>query len=86
MGLTLTAAGGYLASTALSQEPGEPTRTVTVDVAGPTGPQGPPGPAGEQGPPGSQERRAGGHRRPTWPPGPAASSPASPGTAPASSS
>ena len=42
-------AGGVaasVASVALSQQ--EPTRTVTVDVAGP-GPPGPPGPAGADG-------------------------------------
>ena len=56
-GSLLAAGSGYLATTALSQEPGEPTRTVTVDVG--TGEQGPPapGPPGEQGvagPPGEQ--------------------------------
>lgn len=48
VGLLLAAGSGYLASVALSQAPGEPTRTVTVDVAGP-GPQGPPGPPGPAG-------------------------------------
>jgi hypothetical protein len=55
-GLTLVASGGYLASEALSQT-GEPTKTVTIDVAtgeqGPAGPSGPPGPQGDTGPAGS---------------------------------
>jgi hypothetical protein len=53
-GLSLVAAGGYLASEALSQT-GEPTKTVTVDltdVTGPKGDTGPQGPAGPSGPPG----------------------------------
>jgi hypothetical protein len=48
--LVLTAGSGFLAATALSQSGGEPTKTVTVDVA--TGPQGPAGPKGEPGPQG----------------------------------
>ena len=64
-GSLLAAASGYLASVALSQTGGEPTRTVTVDVGtgeqgppgepgapGPQGPPGPVGPAGPAGPPG----------------------------------
>lgn len=57
-GLTLVASGGYLASEALSQT-GEPTRTVTINVAtgaqgatGPAGPKGDTGSAGPQGEPG----------------------------------
>ena len=64
-GSVMAAGSGFLAATALSQEPPGPTRTVTIDVAtgsqgppGETGPQGErgpiglPGPQGEQGPPG----------------------------------
>jgi Collagen triple helix repeat (20 copies) len=50
LGLTMTAGAGFLAATALSQEPPGATQTVTVDVA--TGPQGPPGETGPPGPPG----------------------------------
>lgn len=47
--LALAGATGYFAATALSQA-GEPTRTVTIDVAtGPQGPAGPPGPPGPSG-------------------------------------
>lgn len=59
-GSILAAGGGYLTSVALGQTPGEPTRTVTVDVA--TGPQGEPGPPGERGPAGDPG--------PPGPPGP----------------
>jgi hypothetical protein len=42
---------GFLASTALSQDPQEPIRTVTVDIPiGTPGPAGPPGETGPQGP------------------------------------
>jgi hypothetical protein len=58
----LAAGSGYLTSVALSQT-GEPTRTVTIDVA--TGPAGPPGPAGERGPAGPA-----GEPGPPGPPGP----------------
>ena len=62
-GSILAAGSGYLASTALSQEPGAPSRTVTIDVA--TGPQGEPGPPGPQGETGPQ-----GEIGPPGPPGP----------------
>jgi collagen triple helix repeat protein len=66
LGLALAGASGFLASTALSQEPGAPTRTVTIDVAtGPQGPAGERGPAGPTGDPGPQ-----GPRGPAGPPGP----------------
>jgi Collagen triple helix repeat (20 copies) len=58
----MAAGSGFLAATALSQEPLGPTRTVTIDVGtgaqglpgppGETGPRGPAGPQGEQGPQG----------------------------------
>lgn len=62
-GLALVASGGYLASEALSQT-GEPTRTVTIDVA--TGAQGPPGATGPAGPKGDT-----GSAGPQGEPGPA---------------
>ena len=66
-GSVLAASSGYLASVALSQEPpGEPQRTVTIDVA--TGPQGEPGPPGERGPTGAQGIQ--GEPGPPGPPGP----------------
>jgi len=48
--LVFVGASGFIAATALGQEPAPPTKTVTVNVA--TGPQGQPGPAGPAGPPG----------------------------------
>jgi len=48
----LAAGSGFLAATALSQDPPTTGRTVTIDVA--TGPVGPPGPQGEQGEKGDQ--------------------------------
>ena len=65
-GSILAAGSGYLASTALSQEPGAPSRTVTIDVA--TGPQGPPGEPGPPGPIG--ETGPQGEPGPPGPPGP----------------
>lgn len=51
--LVLAGASGYLASTALSQEPGIPSKTVTVEVeTGPKGDTGATGPKGDVGPPG----------------------------------
>lgn len=72
----MAAGSGFLAATALSQEPPGPTRTVTVDVGtGEQGPPGPPGPAGEtgaRGPAGPQgERGAQGPIGPIGPQGPA---------------
>ena len=69
-GSLLAAGAGYGAAVALGQE-GEPTQTVTIDVA--TGPAGPPGETGPQGatgpagPPGPQGERgpAGGAACPT---------------------
>ena len=59
-GSVLAAASGFGASTALSQEPSEPTRTVTVNIGtGEQGPAGPAGPAGPSGPPGGQTCPAG---------------------------
>lgn len=51
-GSLLAAGAGYMTSVALSAEPQDPTRTVTIDVA--TGPEGPPGPPGETGPQGPE--------------------------------
>ena len=48
--LVLAGASGFLASTALSQEPTPPSKTITVEVE--TGPQGPPGDTGPKGEPG----------------------------------
>jgi hypothetical protein len=65
LGLTMVAGAGFLAATALSQDPPGPGRTVTVNVA--TGVQGPPGetgPKGEQG-----ERGPPGETGPQGPPG-----------------
>ena len=55
-GSLLAAGSGYFAAVALSQSPGEPQRTVTIDVGatGPPGPQGDPGPPGPAGPQGEQ--------------------------------
>jgi Collagen triple helix repeat (20 copies) len=65
--LALAGTSGFLTATALSQEPGDPERTVTVEVAtGPPGPAGPPGPPGEAGAPGQP-----GATGPAGPPGPA---------------
>lgn len=75
LGLTMVGGAGFLAATALSQEPSAPTRTVTIDVA--TGPIGPEGPSGETGPQGAQgiqgpigEQGVQGDTGPTGPPGP----------------
>ena len=62
-GLALAATAGFITSTALSQDPGSPERTVTVNVG--TGEQGPAGPPGPQGEPGIQ-----GERGPVGPAGP----------------
>jgi Collagen triple helix repeat (20 copies) len=51
-GSVMAAGSGFLAATALSQEPPEATRTVTIDVA--TGPIGPPGETGPKGDKGEQ--------------------------------
>jgi len=69
-GIALTASAGVLAAAAVGQIGGEPTTTVTIDVAtGPRGPAGPPGPQGERGAAGPP-----GPRGETGPPGPAGSS------------
>lgn len=52
LGLAMVGAAGFLAATALSQDPPVAGRTVTIDVA--TGPIGPPGPKGDQGEQGEQ--------------------------------
>lgn len=63
------AAGGFAAA-ALTQQPSQATRTVTIDVAtGPTGPAGPAGPRGAAGPTGA--RGPAGPRGATGPAGPA---------------
>ena len=72
-GLAFTAAGGFLASQALSQS--DSGKVVTVDVGtgekGDTGPVGPPGPQGEKGATGSKgEQGAVGETGPAGPPGP----------------
>jgi Collagen triple helix repeat (20 copies) len=66
-GLAIAFAGvtGFLAATSLGQG-GEPTRTVTINVA--TGPKGDPGPPGEAGPPGPKGDK--GDVGPAGPPGP----------------
>ncbi len=49
--LAVSAAGGYFAARALSQEP---TKTVTIDLKnGENGQPGPPGPKGDKGDPGA---------------------------------
>lgn len=54
LGLTMALGSGFLVSTALSQDPPGPTRTVTIDIGtGEQGPVGPAGPQGPQGPPGT---------------------------------
>ena len=63
LGLTDGSGSGFLAATALSQEPPVATKTVTINVA--TGPQGERGPPGETGPQGEQ-----GEIGPIGPPGP----------------
>ena len=50
--LVLAGSSGFLASTALSQEPTPPDRTVTVEIE--EGPPGPPGPMGATGPKGDK--------------------------------
>lgn len=71
----LAAGSGYLTSSAFSQGPNAPQRTVTIDVA--TGPTGPAGPPGKQGPPGAKgptgpqgEQGIQGEQGPTGPQGP----------------
>ena len=49
-GSVLAGVSGFSGATALSQEPGGPEVTTTVNLA--TGPQGEPGPAGPPGPQG----------------------------------
>ena len=72
LGLTMMGGAGYLAATALSQEPPGPTRTVTIDI--PTGERGPPGPKGDKGEQGDRgpigESGPQGEAGPTGPIGP----------------
>ena len=67
-GLALTGAAGFLASTALSVGAQGETRTVTVDVGGPTGPTGPQGASRVL--PARQARRRCGSQRRARAPGP----------------
>lgn len=76
LSLVMAGSAGFLVAAELGRGQGEPTRTVTIDIA--TGPQGPPGPKGEKGDQGERgeqgERGPQGEVGPVGPPGPAGTS------------
>ena len=60
LSLLLAGSSGYLASTAISQEPGPAETTTTITISsGPPGPAGPAGPEGPAGPAGAQTCKPG---------------------------